>query len=412
MSSSASTAETTYRLDCGRSVFHGICEAGWVTFGLLIIIRYYEADAAMWSDTFAKSLIASAGFIGLLLTTFSTNWVSRRGWPATKVIGGYLVVAGLLLVLTASIENVTVFVITFVLANIISSQQAPLMTATYASNYNAQERGKRVALALAIVAASSACFAWGGGWLLDQNFEQYPVLLLVMVGACWVNGAIVSRIPSQPIPRQESESAWGALSWIWKDQLFGWLLSAKMLMGLANLMTLPIRVEILANPQYGIDASNMEVVLAAVVIPSVVRILSSKFFGVCFDRWNYVVWRVLVNSCFIIGILLYFTSESLGWIYLGAAFVGMGMGGGAISWNLWVTKITKPENAAAYMSVHTTLTGIRGVIAPFLGYMILHACTSRGLAMICVGAIVVSTLIYCALWKSPRLRNGNHVEAA
>ena len=175
-------------------------------------------------------------------------------------------------------------------------------------------------------------------------------------------------------------------------------------MGFANLMTLPIRIEVLANPYYGINASNGQVVLASVIIPSMMRILVGRYMGVLFDRWNYIYWRVLVNGFFIVGIWLYFTSETLPMIYFGSALVGVGMGGGSLSWNLWVTKIAPSDKAAAYMSVHTTLTGLRGIIAPLAGYLLLMILSPAGLALVCVGAILISTLMYAPLCNHSRFQ--------
>ena len=57
-------------------------------------------------------------------------------------------------------------------------------------------------------------------------------------------------------------------------------------------------------------------------------------------------------------------------IAVGSALFGLARGGGEILWNLWVTKIGNPAYIAGYMSVHTFMTGIRVLIAPFMGFYI------------------------------------------
>jgi hypothetical protein len=37
-----------------------------------------------------------------------------------------------------------------------------------------------------------------------------------------------------------------------------------------------------------------------------------------------------------------------------------------VAWSLWVTKIAPPGQVADYMSVHTFMTGVRGLLAPML----------------------------------------------
>ena len=45
----------------------------------------------------------------------------------------------------------------------------------------------------------------------------------------------------------------------------------------------------------------------------------------------------------------------------------MAFAGGALAWNLGHNDFATDENASQYMAVHVTLTGIRGLIAPFVG---------------------------------------------
>ncbi|MGC6455277.1 MAG: MFS transporter [Coraliomargaritaceae bacterium] len=401
----------TYRYDCWRSVLYGICEAGWVTFGLLILIRNFCSAEDEWGSTLAKSLITSAGFLGLLLTTTTTYYFSRLHFRATSVVAVFLIASGFLLASSAFVSGLVGFTVLFAIANILSAQQSPFLTETYAVNYRAEDRGKRVSTVLVFVALSTASFSYLAGWLLDLHFAVYPLILLLMALASWGSAFFAWKIPSRPIAEQRSSHPFGQLAFVYKDKLFGWLLSAKMLMGFANLMTLPIRIEVLANPQFGINATNGQIVLASVIIPSVIRVLFGRTLGMLFDRWNYIAWRILVNGFFIVGILLYFTSDSLPWIYLGSVFVGLGMSGGSLSWNLWVTKIAPFDKVATYMSVHSTLTGVRGILAPLIGYILLWMVSPIGLASVCVCMILVSTLMYSFLWNHPRFKKGINNES-
>ena len=46
---------------------------------------------------------------------------------------------------------------------------------------------------------------------------------------------------------------------------------------------------------------------------------------------------------------------------------GLGLGGGALAWNLGHLHFAHPQEAEVYMGVHVTLTGVRGLIMPFVG---------------------------------------------
>jgi len=55
-------------------------------------------------------------------------------------------------------------------------------------------------------------------------------------------------------------------------------------------------------------------------------------------------------------------------LYIGIGLHGVAKAGGNVAWSLWVTKFASADNVAEYMSVHTFLTGCRGVIAPFIAF--------------------------------------------
>lgn len=60
-------------------------------------------------------------------------------------------------------------------------------------------------------------------------------------------------------------------------------------------------------------------------------------------------------------------------LFVMALLTGIADAGGALAWNLGHNDFAKDHNAAQYMGVHVTLTGIRGLIAPFLGVGIYQA---------------------------------------
>ncbi|MHC4092444.1 MAG: hypothetical protein ACYSVY_19590, partial [Planctomycetota bacterium] len=47
--------------------------------------------------------------------------------------------------------------------------------------------------------------------------------------------------------------------------------------------------------------------------------------------------------------------------------MGMGLGGGTLAWTLGHLHFARPQEAEVYMGVHVTLTGLRGLVMPFVG---------------------------------------------
>ena len=129
------------------------------------------------------------------------------------------------------------------------------------------------------------------------------------------------------------------------------------------------------------------------VLPNLVRLLLSPLWGWLFDHLNFFLMRVVLNVGFAIGILAFFTSHDQAGLVAGAVIFGMSNAGGDVAWGLWVTKFAPPERVTDYMSVHTSLTGLRGVIAPLAAFHLLGIYSVANLGWACATLIVAATLL-------------------
>ena len=164
-------------------------------------------------------------------------------------------------------------------------------------------------------------------------------------------------------------------------------------MGFGNLMLLPLRVEYLAQPRYGINATAGLIVVLTVVIPSAVRLASMPVFGFVFDRLRFFTARIIVNLVFALYVAAFFTGTGMTGLVAGAVLLGIGSAGGDLMWSLWVTKFSPPGRTADYMGLHTFFTGIRAFLAPLIGFAVLGHVS---LGLVAVGAaalMVVSSLV-------------------
>ena len=59
-------------------------------------------------------------------------------------------------------------------------------------------------------------------------------------------------------------------------------------------------------------------------------------------------------------------------VYSAFLFFGIAMSAVHISWNMSSIFFAGKEDASMYQSVHVSLTGLRGIFAPFIGFMILR----------------------------------------
>src|SRR6267142_806953 len=183
-----------------------------------------------------------------------------------------------------------------------------------------------------------------------------------------------------------------------------------MLMGFANLMMLPLRVEYLANPKYHAGRQAVSVSMIALltgVIPNLARLVLSPIWGHLFDHMNFFTLRVALNIGFALGILTFFTTNSFTGLVVGAMVYGISNAGGDVAWSLWVTKFAPPGRVADYMSVHTFLTGVRGVLAPVFAFYFASELSLGILAAINSGLIVLATALLL-----PEVKLGRQAPAA
>jgi len=391
-------AEATYRNDLIKAPFYGILEAGWSTFALIIAIRYFEANE------FAKACIAGAGPMGFLLTPV-TLFIAAHLRARPSAACALVFTASAFLLIGASLAQTLLFFTLFaVTSQMAAVQQGPLLLQIFTDNYGARERGSRMTAPFILLAISGIFFSYAGGKVLDWKLSAYPLIFLAMLFSALVCAFACYRMPSMALSRDNVGNPWQNISLIWEDRLFGYLLGSWMLLGLGNLIALPVRVDYLANPEFGINANNTSIALIMIVVPSVARVFSTHLWGKCFDRVHFVTTRNLLNLCFLLSIAFFFFTTNIYLLALAMAFQGIAMGGGKIIWSLWVTKIASDQKASSYMSVHMALTGLRGTLAPFLGYWIFSHSGPGMVAWIGITLITISILLFELMRGQERLK--------
>ena len=383
----AERTAVTYRLERWRAVTHGILETAGSTFLLLVAVRWFHAGAA------AKALVAAGTSIGLLASPLVVTWVSRRAL-APAIAASRLLVAGAVAFLAAAcFPRLPVFVAGGVIGLTVVASAIPLLTHMYQENYPSDQRGRLFSRTVMIRILAAAVFAKFGGWFLREDIGRFP-WLLVAFGACAAVAAwLIRGCPTSPIVDTGGSHPLRAMRYVREDPVFRQTLIAWMLMGFANLMMLPLRVEYLAHDRYGLRLAPDEIALYTSVIPNVARLIMSPVWGWFFDRVNFFALRITLNIGFMVGILSFFTTGTTAGLVAGSIVYGISNAGGDVAWSLWVTKFSPPDRVADYMSVHTCFTGIRGVLAPLAAFQLAGVISLPALGWMSAGLIGVACVV-------------------
>ncbi|MGC6425439.1 MAG: hypothetical protein ACON5H_00405 [Akkermansiaceae bacterium] len=368
------------------------------TFSILLADRVF--GAGIW----AKPSLVAIPSLGLFLSLFVVQGVRRSGLSinaALSLIFG-MSAAGFTMAAMAG-NDFKIYFAGMFFGLIGVTLNVPLFAQIYRKHYPDERRGKLFSMTAFI----RKIFAIGGaflfGWMLTQSLDSYPVVLGSYAVACLVMAGCVLGIEKVTLSKARAVELFDAFRHTAVDRPFRNLLVSWMVLGLGNLLCFSLFVEYITNKEYGYYLSERHVSVITTVIPEALFLIFILVWGRLFDRINFYVLRLLINLVFAVGILFYFLGDGLWALYIGIGFHGIARAGGNVAWSLWVTKFAKAENVAEYMSVHTFLTGCRGVIAPFVAFQM--AASIGPFWVGCLGAgmiFVASGMIVPAMQKSLR----------
>lgn len=388
----------TFRYEALRAVSSGIVETASATFLLIIAVRWFEAGAL------AKGCVAAGSGLGYLMSPAVVSLVQRLQIPAATAASHLALAGGAVMGAAALFPVLPLFTFASLVSLAAAGAIIPLLTQVYQDNYPPHSRGRLFSRTVMIRIVTAAGFSLGAGELLSADIAYFRPLLGVFAGALLFAAWCLARIPSTPLAVADGGHPFRMFRAIADDRVFRATLISWMLMGFANLMMQPLRVEYLANPRYGLVLSAASIAVLTGVVPNLARLVLSPVWGWLFDRANFFVLRMTLNLGFALGIVSFFTSQSMTGLVLAAVTFGVSSAGGDVAWSLWVTKIAPPSRVADYMSVHTFFTGLRGLVAPLVGFSLVERYSMTTMGWLAAACILAATLMLL-----PEARRGSLV---
>lgn len=190
------------------------------------------------------------------------------------------------------------------------------------------------------------------------------------------------------------------------DRPFAKYMFAQFLLGSSNFLTDPVLVYILTKR---LDLSYFSSTFLLYQVPIAVLLVSIRFWAKHFDRVGVLRFRIVNSACWTgsyacVTVAMAMVGLSGGTIiapaiailFIGRILRGLGRGGGAIAWNIGHLHFARDHQTELYMGLHLALTGLRGLVMPFLGWMIYYyldwAVFAIGLAMAGISHILFRRL--------------------
>jgi len=263
-----------------------------------------------------------------------------------------------------------------VVARVAIGATVTVRSLVWTHNYPRAVRARVIARLAILSQAAMAGMGVLAGLALDRRREAMPWLYLFAAAAgalgAWLFAGVRlrgddARSGAARVAAQPRTSTWRVLR---EDPLFARYLGWQFVLGVSNMMIEPAVVYAVSREMGAGYGTSIAIVT---VVPNVLSMATLPLWARWVDRMHAAEFRAKHSWLWVVsqGVLgLGTLTGSVFWIGFGRVVFGIARGGGNLAWSLGHNDFAHPERAGLYMGVHATLTGLRGVFAPFVGMLL------------------------------------------
>ncbi|MBN1352283.1 MFS transporter [candidate division KSB1 bacterium] len=319
-------------------------------------------------------IISTFPFIGFASTLFfvplADNYGRRIHW-----ISGLELFSRICLLALFFQDDLLLFSLFMAFSIGANSLAVPLLTGVWGNNFPAEKRGRLVSWLAMISMTGSIIGSYVFGSFLKTAPDSYSMIFFIF-GIVGIMATIIfSKVPSERAinggSRKFRQSLLDNVKILIEDRLFLSILIIWFLVGFSNLWLIPVRIIYLMDAEYGVQLQPNLVLLMTVIIPMAAQYAGLFVAGKLIDHINFGWYRIVTQTILSVGCIAFFITKNLWVIGFGSALLGFALGFGGLSWGIYVTFIAPPEKIQAYMSLHTTFCGIRGILGPIVSVLML-----------------------------------------
>jgi MFS family permease len=336
------------------------------------VVAVTSVDANPLELTILVSAFPVGVFIGPLWATLG------RRWGMKKLVTQMAIWANAPLFFLYWVQDAAVFTALITISQLLNSAMRMGQSSLYRVMYAKPIRGRvlgRLTFWTFLTMVPSVLLT---GWLLDKSHEMYRALyptagLCGLIGGYYYN---MLHVPAEnAFPRRRASlrsSVHGVEQIIVQDRAYLLFQFSFFLSGSAFFMSTHI-ILLLVRERFQFGAFELSMWLS--VVPQLLLSLTSPAWGLLFDRIGIVRCRLLINLL-ITGHLASYTAGIVcglpALICLGSILQGMSNGGGQLTWSLASSHFApRAEDVPLYNGIHFVLNGIRGLVMPWVGSVLL-----------------------------------------
>ena len=254
-----------------------------------------------------------------------------------------------------------------------------IRAAVWRANYQRRWRGRVTARIVQVASLLVALVSALTGFLMDWNGEAwrvvFPLAGLSSVAAFYVYRHSRVRRHRQLLQAEQAELSLRSSTFslkamsavIRENRDFRNYMLGMTVFGGGNLMVIAMLV-VFMNDHFTL--SRMEQVMITSALPLMVLCVSIAHWAKLLDRLHIFTYRAIHSWNFVSAHAVFAIAAiagTPGWLWIGSLLLGSAYAGGHLGWNLGHNDFTNDANSSLYMSIHVSLTGLRGLLMPIVG---------------------------------------------
>jgi MFS family permease len=287
----------------------------------------------------------------------------------------------------------------------------PAQNTIYQKNIRPQRRAGVYGYAMSIGMAVSVSLTFFAGRLLDGNESSFRWILAISGIAGFISSFLLSRIKIQePVVEALITKPKIQLRAVFLDPIirtrnllkenkpFACFERSFTLYGMGFIMMMPI------IPIYMVDKLQLSYTsnfLAKGILSQIGMLFLSPLLGRLHDRMHPFRYIGFSFSLLMLFPLLFVLSSiwagesavAVVLVFVAYTIFGLAMTGVNMAWNMSSIFFAGTQDAAMYQSVHITLTGVRGLIAPILGFTLLRVLNIEAVFLVAAGFLALAAMM-------------------
>ncbi len=285
----------------------------------------------------------------------------------------------------------------------------PAQNSIYQRNIQVSHRARLFGFSISLGMIVSVGVTFIAGRLLDIHEQSYHWILALTGVSGFISSYLLSRVRIQePITERVCggvgfrqtffEPITGTLKLLKENKGFAAFERSFSIYGMGFIMMQPI------IPIYLVDKLQLSYTtnfLAKGIVSQLGMLLLSPLIGKLHDRTHPFRFisisfaLLMVFPCLIVVSSLWRGEQvvAVGIVFLAYLIFGIAMTGVNIAWNMSSIYFAGDQDASIYQSVHVTMTGIRGLIAPVLGFALLRLINITAVFVVAAGFLLWASLI-------------------